>query len=283
MMQKLTISPLEQATWRDFIQQRCGLYFTPNRLYFMEKRLWERMCHLHFSSYTDYYHYVLHNENGASEWQQLLEALVNNETSFFRHQPSHTALVEHVLPELLQRKQRQGDTALSLWSVGCSGGQEPYSLSMGLLENMESHLWQLTVYGSDISQRQLERARQGRYRVHDVRYMPEYYRNKYFKAVQIAQRTHYQISADVQAFVHFTAMNLHDSTDYPVSAQDVIFCQNVLIYFEAEDRLEIVKRLCKCLNPGGYLFLAPAELVGLRLPGIEVVHFPDTLAYRSNL
>lgn len=274
------LSANETDIWLSYIWEQSGLHFTRSRLYFLEMRLWERVQACGLTSYADYYHYVLYNENGRSEWKQLLDNLLNNETSFFRHQPSFTALHERVLPKLLRDKRRQGSTQLTFWSAGCSGGQEAYSLAMLLLETADSHLWQLQVLGSDISQSKLAQAQAGRYKQHEVRYMPDHYRDKYMRWSQTSTGNFYEVVQQVQKLVQFGYMNFKEPSSYWVTGQDVIFCQNVLIYFKPNHRLEIVKDLLKRLNPGGYLFLAPAEMVGLRLPGIELMNFVDSLVYR---
>ena len=275
------MTPAEVEIWQAYIWEKSGLFFTPSRLYFLSQRLWERIQQLKLTSYTEYYHYVVYNANGATEWLLLLDGLLNNETSFFRHEPSFNALRELALPELVQQKRRQGVSNLHVWSAGCSAGQEPYSLAMLLLEQLEARLWQLRVMGSDISRSKLAQARLGQYKQHEVRYMPPYYRDKYLRWVQTAQGTHYQVVERVRELVQFGYLNFKEPDSYWIHGQDIIFCQNVLIYFKPDHRLEIVKLLIERLNPGGFLFLAPAEMVGLRMPGVTFVNAPDTLVYRK--
>jgi chemotaxis methyl-accepting protein methylase len=294
------MSGLEYEVWREFIQHRCGLYFTENRLRFLRQRLWERMRAREIRSYSEYYHHVAFNPGGDEEWQELLELLLNQETGFFRHQPSFDALVEHVLPRLMYDKQRHGINGITMWSAGCSVGQEPYSLAMAFLEMVEPTLprrtgeaiplspvqsggmggWQVKVSGSDISRRGLDLARRAQYKHYQVRTMPDHYRQKYMSEVVTKWGLLHQVNDRVRALVQFGYTNLNEPTSYWISAQDVIFCQNVLIYFEPENRVEIVRRLCQRLNVGGYLFLAPAEVVGLKLPGIEPVRLTDVLVYQ---
>jgi chemotaxis methyl-accepting protein methylase len=290
--------PLEAEVWRDFIRQRSGLDYTPNRLHFMQQRLWERMCRRRATSYSEYYHHVAYSSEGEVEWQELLETLVNRETGFFRHQPSYDALMGTVLPRLMAEPERQLTRRLALWSAGCSTGQEAYSLAMAFLEVAQASNrppawpagatqpadtadWQVLVYGSDISPRALERARRGRYRDYEVRFMPEQYRRRYLAAEDDGRRgTAYRVIDPVAQRVSFGHTNLAAPDSYPAAAQDVIFCQNVLIYFQPADRIEVVRRLVGRLCPGGYLFLAPAEVVGLRLPGVQPVRLADVLLYQ---
>ncbi len=291
MRTRSKLSELEYEIWRELVHNRCGVYFTPSRRHFLESRLWERMQIKKLSSYSEYYHYVLYNPDGDREWGQLLDLLLNNESSFFRHAPSFKALMEHVLPDLMQVKRRHGVNMLSMWSAGCANGQEAHSLAMAFLETClpnEARLWQMKVWGTDISRRSLKTAKNGRYKPYDVRNMPPHYLQNYMRVAgssrpAASHRTLYQVNDAVRRLTQFSKLNLMAPEDYWISEQDVIFCQNVLIYFQPEDRKTLVKRLCGRLSPGGYLFLAPAEMVGLKIPGIRPVKLEETLIYqRSN-
>ena len=270
----------EQELWRNLIWERCGIYFTTGRLYFMEQRIWERMKLLNLTSYRDYYNLIAFKPKGKAEWLTVRDQLLNNETSFFRHKPSFDALLDHALPSLVATKRLKGDLSLSLWSAGCSGGQEAYSMGMALLERIDPYQWDIRISGTDISQKQLMKAQAGVYKEYNVRYMPEYYRKKYLLLTQGKYSETYRVKPTVKRLAQFSSLNLHDPSNYWVANQDVIFCQNVLIYFQLEDRLAIVRRLCRCLNVGGYLFLGPAEVVGLRLPQMQLTNWHDVLVYK---
>jgi len=280
----------EYEAWREFIWQQSGLYFPQNRREFLARRIWERMRVRQIHSCSEYYHFVRFNPQGDKEWEDLLELLVIGETGFFRHEPSFRALAE-ILPHLLLRNQERGLNTLRMWSAGCSTGQEAYSLAMLFLETVRlPQVWQVEIIATDISRRAVEKARSGLYKPFEVRYMPEYYRDKYLtleggagataSTPSLRSTTRYRVAKRVRDMVHFGHLNLSDPTSCWVAAQDVIFCQNVLIYFKPESRVETVRHLCQRLNPGGYLFLAPAEVTGLKLPGVQLVHFEDSLVYK---
>ncbi|CAG0955193.1 Chemotaxis protein methyltransferase 1 [Anaerolineae bacterium] len=297
------MSTIEHAVWQKFIQDRCGLYFTENRQRYLRQRLWERMRVRGIKSYSEYYHHVAFNARGENEWAEILALLLNNETNFFRHTPSFDVLARHVLPELTEEKSRHGVNSIAMWSAGCSAGQETYSLAMAFLEwlsptrtiprsepiplpPMDAQMppragWQLKVTGTDIDQPAIDKACRAQYKPSDVRYMPEVYRNRYLNVIAEDKGVPsvYQVSDSVRALTQFGHLNLIDQA-YWVAGQDVIFCQNVLLYFEIANRIAIVQRLCQRLNPGGFLFLAPAEVVGLKLPGIQLVRQPDSLIYQ---
>ena len=288
------MSDLEYQIWRDLIQQRCGLYFTENRASFMRRRLQERMRLLGVHSYSEYFHYVIHSPTGEGEWKELLESLLNLETGFFRHMPSFDALMGHMLPSLMRHKQDCGENRIAMWSAGCSIGAEPYSLVMAFLETvtanppcnrqqgipLDQEGWQLHVSGTDICQRSLEKARRGTYKPHEVRHMPDLYRDNYMTKIEGEQGILYQVDKQVRGLIKFGYLNLSDPEGYWIAAQDVIFCMNVLIYFKPDHRAEVVRHLCQQLNPGGYLVLAPAEAVGLKLPGVQSVRLKDSLVYQ---
>ena len=284
------MSNLEYTIWRDFIEKRCGHYITESRMHFLRQRLWERMRFRGIKKYNDYYQYVVFNPRGQEEWITLRSLLLNKETTFFRHQPSFDALTEHILPSLRMSKQHYGIKMLTMWSAGCSTGQEAYSLAMAFYETaalfpapLEEGGWggvRLRVFGSDICTKALEKARSARYKEHELRLLPNYYRQRYLEPVKSGGRTLYRMNAQLRAAVEFGYLHLLEPQTYWISGQDIIFCQNVLIYFHAESRVEVVTRLCQRLNPGGYLFLGPAEVVGLKIPGFTLVQYKDVLIYQ---
>jgi chemotaxis methyl-accepting protein methylase len=146
------------------------------------------------------------------------------------------------------------------------------------------------IKGSDISQRALGKARQGQYKPYEARSLPEHYRQHYFIVLGEGHQVVYQVIPRLQQMVEFGYVNLHEPDSSPFSplpfiggrgeGVDVIFCQNVLIYFAPEDRVQIVKRLCQRLRPEGYLFLGPAEAMGLTVADMEPVRLDDTLIYQ---
>lgn len=279
LIQKAEMSSAETELWRTLIRSRIGLYFTDGRLYFLRQRLWERMQKHNMRSFTEYYNFVTFSPEGDHEWKQLKEVLLNNETSFFRHLPSYKVLLENVLPEIVATKQRIGSKTLSVWSAGCSGGQEPYSLAMALFDRL-GDTWDLRVWASDISESRLAWARAGKYNAHDTRLVTDHYRKRYLRTITDERQLMYEVKGFIRDRVHFTSFNLAHEAEGWLAGHDIIFCQNVLIYFEREDRIAITKRLCRHLNPGGYLFLGPAEVVGLKAPGIEQMRIPEALVYR---
>lgn len=269
----------EISLWRSFVMERSGLFFTDSRLYFLAQRLWERAQMHHLTNYADYYRYLVLSRDGQQEWQLLLDRLVNNETRFFRHKPSFRALRESILPQIWEQR-GESKHPLALWSVGCSAGQEVYSLGMLLLEFILFPPSTITITGSDISCEKLRQAQNGRYHAFEADSLPRFYREKYMTKIERGRDTIYEIAPVVRRLISFHHLNLQLDEVYHLKKQDIIFCQNVLIYFKTEMRPKIVQRICDCLKPGGFLFLAPTDIVGLRLPQLRPIHFPDALVYQ---
>jgi chemotaxis methyl-accepting protein methylase len=253
-------------------------------------------------SYREYYRYVVTHTAGEAEWLTLLEGLLNHETHFFRHPPSFTALSENVLPELIGVR-APGDP-ITMWSAGCSLGQEAYSLAMVFFEltapsaavqaqravSGDPAGLRAKVKGSDISPLALYKARTGLYKPYEMRSLPDVYRQRYFALTESGPQAVYEVGPQLREMVEFGYVNLCDPASSPFAplpfmggkgeGVDVIFCQNVLIYFTSEDRQAIVQQLCQRVRLGGYLFLGPAEGVGLKLPGMQSVRRPDVLIYQ---
>jgi len=288
--------------WRDYIRQRCGLSFSDSRLWFLRQNLWERMRLCGMRSYREYYRYVVTHTAGEAEWLTLLEGLLNHETNFFRHPPSFAALSENVLPELF--RVRAPADPITMWSAGCSLGQEAYSLAMVFLElttpptavqaqraaSGHPAALRAKIKGSDISPLALHKARAGLYKPYEMRSLPDVYRQRYFAMTESEPQAIYEVGPQLREMVEFGYVNLHDPASSPFAplpfmggkgeGVDIIFCQNMLIYFTLEDRQAIVQQLCQRLRLGGYLFLGPAEGVGLQLPGMQSVRRPDVLIYQ---
>lgn len=274
------ISELEFELWRDLIEARCGTRFTETRMLYLTRCLWQRMRETGVKSYGDYYRRVVYGAGGEAEWEVLLELLLNRETGFFRHPPSYQALTSRVIPELVAARASQGIRALTCWSAGCSGGQEPYSLAMVLRASTDATRWEVKVCGSDVSETALAEARRGCYKAAGVQAVPPGYRDRFLTWSENGTGVYYHVSSELRSIVQLGKLNLTQPATYWVGEQDVIFCQNVLIYFRPERRVEVVRELVRKLRPGGYLFLAPGEVVGLKLPGVKSVHFDNSLAYQ---
>jgi chemotaxis methyl-accepting protein methylase len=252
----------EKALWEEFIVRQCGLAFAQSRARVLAEALQVRMQARQLTSHAVYYHLAAFDKEGPREWRELLELLVNSDTCFFRHEPSFAALTQIALPALLEAKRRRTEQEVRMWSAGCATGQETYSLAVCFLRSVGAEHWRLRVVGTDVSERALARAREGRYRGFELRGLGEPYRRRFVRRVGTAEMDWFEIIEEVCRVVEFASLNLCHPGPWALPLQDVIFCQNVLLYFEPPDREAVLRRLSQCLTPGGFLFLVPAEAMG---------------------
>jgi chemotaxis methyl-accepting protein methylase len=259
------MSSHEQELWRELIWSRSGLFFSEGRLRYMRQRLWERLVPRGYRDYSDYYQFVRFNSQGENEFSELLSRCV--------------------LPALADGSRFGADGSnqvepITMWSAGCSNGQEAYSMAMTFLDSAECKGLKARIFGTDLSITALQVARRGRFRQFELRALPDACRERHMVRVTIAGEHFHQVSRVLREMVRFSHLNLADLASCALSNVDVIFCQNVLIYFKDEDRSRIAAALCERLKPGGFLFLAAAEAVGLSLAGMQPVRIPDAIVYQ---
>ena len=269
-MNIVTVSPPAAITprhWYDLIVRRCGLMFRHVRTAEVMGLVHDQMRVEGAASEAAYYQLLAGESGNASEWDALIERLTNHETSFFRHPPSFEALRLHILPEL--RTTRPPGARLSFCSAGCSTGQEAYSLAM-LASDEAGPRGSFSVWGSDISHQAIRIARLGRYGPRAVATIPDSYRQRFLRLAGEDAGGEYEIVDHLRDRVRFMAMNLIEGGGFR-PRHDVIFCQNVLIYFSPDAVTRAVGWLASCLAPGGYLVLGPGEAPHDRPPGLEPV------------
>ena len=263
------LSRADHLAWRDFLRRHSGLDFPDGRVGHLGRCLDARMRRRGITDHSEYYRLVAVDPSDSDELSDLLDLLTNNHSDFFRHAPSFDALTSLILPRLMVGT-RRGEVAM--WSAGCASGQEAYSMAMAFLEVPGTEDWQARITGSDINRRVLRRADRGRYRPHEVRAMPDPYHRKYLVPDQSeAGDPRFRVADRARSLARFRYLNLVDEPSYGLGLQDVIFCQNVLIYFGAPERSRVVASLCRRLSPGGFLVLGPTDLVDLETPGMTDV------------
>lgn len=262
--------------WSELILRRCGLTFRHVRMPDVVGIVRGRMRTRGIDDETAYYQQLAQQPGGSAEWDALIEQLTNHETSFFRHPPSFDALRTQILPELRAAKPPGG--RLSLWSAGCSTGQEAYSMAMCALDD-GGGATDFTVWGGDISHDAIKIARQGRYGPRAIATVPDQYRNRFLRAVTTASGTEYEVTDQVRQRVRFMTTNLVEPDGFRPS-HDVVVCHNVLIYFSPAAVSRAVAWLASCVVQGGYLLLGPGEAPHDRPPGFEPVVINGVRAFR---
>ena len=264
----------------ELVARRCGLTFSASRRRWLEQAVERRVRDRGWAGAAVYHDHLVHHPDGAAEWDRLLESLLNGETRFFRHLPSFEALVGRILPELWTARSVDGYGRLRLWSAGCSFGQEAYSLAMAAREWGERVGADCRVVGSDLSGAAIARCVAGRYKELDVDGAPPAYRRRYLARRSSELDGVYEVAPAIRSMTTFQRFNLLDPATYKVPPQDVVFCQNVLIYFAASARDEVARLLGERLRPGGYLLFAPTDALELRPRNLEPVRLEHTLVFR---
>ena len=261
--------------WYELILRRCGLTFRHVRMADVISLVHDQMHVRGIGDENAYYQVLAAQAGGSTEWDALIERLTNHETSFFRHPPSFDALRGQILPAL--RAAKPPGSRLSLWSAGCSTGQEAYSIAMCALD--DGARGDFTVWGGDISHHAIKIARQGRYGKRAIAAVPEQYRERFFKAVETPSGTEYEVADEIRRRVRFMPANLVEPDGFRPS-HDVVVCHNVLIYFSPAAVTRAVTWLASCLAVGGYLLLGPGEAPSERPAGLEAIAVNGVRAFQ---
>jgi chemotaxis protein methyltransferase CheR len=265
---------------REYIYQLTGIYFQDNKKYLLEGRLGKRLQVLNVSDFERYFQMVKSLNGRGEEMRFLYDAITINETFFFRNESQFEAFEKTLVPQVVPPKKGQPRPKLRVWSSASSSGEEAYTISMLFLEKIKPlYPWlDLEVVGTDISHGVLETARQGVYREYSVRNMPKHYLDKYFTTDE--QR--FYLKDQVKTHARFDHLNLYDRARMrAMGSFDIIFCCNVLIYFDQASKIQVVSDLYDALNPGGFLFIGYAESLHGISTAFKLINFPKTVAYKK--
>lgn len=261
--------------WQALLEHRTGMTLPAERRSFLETNLAIRMREIGCSSYQAYYEMIASGQNAMREWSTLVDRLTVQETRFFRDPDAFRLVADYILTRPREHFRKH---ALEAWSVGCSTGEEPYTLAMVIHECMSKLALQplYGVTGSDISTPVIEKARNGRFNARKLLGMDEQVKSRYFRP---AERNTVEIANSIRERVCFTRLNVLDLDTAPMHGMSIIFCQNLLIYFRRWRRRDIVRRLAERLAPGGLLVLGQGELTDWQPPGLQRVPSEHVLAW----
>lgn len=277
-LMKLSTGTFEN--FRKLIYDNCGIYFQDNKKYLLESRLMKRLNFLSINTYEEYLDFLKFNINKEQEKRYLFEAITINETFFFRNQPQLNALVQKVIPDLIAAKKSSGSPKLRIWSAASSSGEEAYSVAMTIMDLVRPRYPDLSVeiIGTDISQAVINTAKSGVYKEYSVRNTPAYYLKKYFKV----NGGNYEVNPDIRKMVSFKILNLFDDRSMRAMMNfDIVFCANVLIYFDINSKVKVVSNIYNSLNKGGYLFIGYAETLHTISKAFTIESFPKTIGYKK--
>ena len=259
----------------DFLYRRTGMVFTETKRYYVERRISDRILATSSQSFAGYFAYL--RSEIRDEVEQLINAFTVNETYFYREDHQLACLSADLLKERVATK-RPGDT-IRIWSVPCSTGEEPYSIAIWLLENWKDvDTYDIEIVGSDIDTRVLEAAAEGVFGKRALMRLSPELINRYFHDLQDEQ---WQILDDLRHSVRFSRVNLIETKETkPLGRFDVIFCRNVLIYFDDESRRVAAENLYDNLLPGGFICLGHTESMSRISPLFEVCRYSGAIVYR---
>lgn len=290
----------EFGQWRSLLEERTGISLSEQQQAFLQTQITMRMRELGLNDYSEYRAHVMDGLWGKTEWSVLVDRLMIKETSFFRHPASiecvrrllqnrinNQAINDQVIKnaagnvqELPSRQVGNGiaNNSFDVWSVGCSTGEEPYSLAMVINDCFE--LAQLKpyygIYATDISLPALSKAREGIYSKRRLETLSEHHRRFYFQDLHNGS---YKVVDRLQERLCFCQANIIELRSMPLEKMDVIYCQNVMIYFQQEQRMAILQQLVEHLKPGGLLVIGLGEVTNWKHPLLQRISDERVQAY----
>lgn len=243
-----------------FLRERTGIRLPSSKQAYLEGRLRKRLLQLGFDSFDPYCYWLFEEDGMEEEECTLIDLATTNKTDFFREAYHFDFLLTEALPSLSTH------APLRIWSAGCANGAEPYSLAMLCQDYAKDRPgFQFEITASDISTQALREAVRAIYPHADIEPIPMPMRQRYLR--RDVERDEVRIVAELRRKVKFIQHNLMDLPYPPKQPVDLLFCRNLLIYFDRPTQIEVLSRLCRCVKPGGYLILGHSEnITGLELP-----------------
>ena len=261
---------------RDQIYKRTGMYFADSSKYLLQKRLSPRAKELNFDSFQKYFYFLQYDPRSEAEYDQIYDLVTTNETYFFREPAQLTAFVEEIVPDILSRKPVK---KIRIWSAGCSSGEEPYSIAMLLSEAGYYEHAQFEIFASDINQQVLAKARKGQYRDNAFRATTPALREKYFTRME---DNSWRIRDEIRNRISFGRLNLYDEARVSLLGHlDVVFCRNVIIYFDDASKRVVVNNFYNRLTEGGYLLLGHSESLISLSTQFKLRHLKNDMVYQK--
>lgn len=267
-LNKVSMSEECFARFSNFIQGNYGIKMPEIKRTMLESRLQKRLRKLGMACFDEYSDYVFSSEGLANELVHMIDSVTTNKTDFFREPAHFDYLVDHALPELHKTTGAGIREPLKIWSAGCSSGEEPYTLAMVLSEYAKTvQGFDYTILGTDLSVQVLEKAVKAIYKESLVEPVPASYKKRYILRSKNRENAMVRVVPELRSKVRYRRLNLMDDELNVEGGMDMIFCRNVIIYFERPVQQTLIRKLCGKLVEGGYLFLGHSEtLHGMTLP-----------------
>ncbi len=256
----------------DFIYTGYGIKMQPVKRVMLQSRLQKRLRDLNIHSFEEYCDYVFSKEGEALELVHMVDVVTTNKTDFFR-EPSHFEFLKTtVFPEFIEKNKKKPNNLLKIWSAGCSSGEEAYTLAIVLSEYLEKNKkFDFSIFGTDISTRILQKAFDAIYSEERIAAIPLELKRKYFLRSKDRTKPTVRVVPELRRKTTYQRLNFMDDS-YSVNEDfDIIFCRNVLIYFDRPTQQDVINKLCKYLKTGGYFFLGHSESIsGMDVPLVQL-------------
>lgn len=277
-MTAINIGNEDFQKFREFFYRKTGINFDSSKRYFVDKRLGERIEATQSGSFRNYYT-MLRFQASNEELQALTNLMTVNETYFLREEFQFECLVNSLLPEIISLKKDK--SPIRIWSIPSSSGEEPYSIAMYLLERWAGiKEWDVEIISSDIDTGILQKARTGRYSDRAVQFVPSQWLKKYFTG----REDEHQLCDAIRQSVEFTRVNLMEQAETRAYRDfDIIFCRNLLIYFDDISRKSAAETFYDALKPSGYICLGHSESMSRISSLYKVRKFPEAVIYQKPL
>lgn len=261
---------------RDAIYKRSGLYFADSSKYLLQKRLSARAKELNFDTFQKYFYFLQYDPRAEVEFDQIFDLVTTNETYFFREPAQLDAFILEIVPELMSKKDGR---KIRIWSAGCSSGEEPYTIAMLLNEHGYYEKAAFEIFASDINQQVLAKARKAVYRENAFRATTPELRERYF--LHEADNS-WRLKDEIRNRVSFGRLNLYDEARVSLLGHlDLVFCRNVIIYFDDSSKRVVINSFYNRLVDGGYLLLGHSESLISLSTQFKLKHLQRDMVYQK--
>jgi len=271
---KSSLSDRDFRRLSKFIYNECGVNLPEYKKILLESRLHKRIRKLKIPSLKEYCNYLFSPQGMKQELSNMIDAITTNKTDFFREPAQFDYLVQQVLPELITENRGGFSYTFSVWSAGCSSGEEPYTLAMVLQdysERIHSNCLDYHILATDVSLGILKKAERGIYGHDQIKPVPHSFRKKYLLKGRNNIKDLIRIVPELRRIVQFKRLNFLDNEFGIPDPVDVIFCRNVIIYFDKATQEQVLRKICHYLRPGGYLFMGHSETLNqITVPLVQV-------------
>ena len=250
----------------NFIYRESGIKMPPVKRIMLQSRLQKRLKELKMTNYKDYCSYVFSQDGLNNEIIHMLDVVSTNKTDFFREPAHFDFLTSNVLPEFVSSFRSVKN--IKIWSAGCSSGEEPYTIAIVLFEFLEKYPgYDFSILGTDISTLILQKAIDAEYTEDRVEGIPLELKRKYFLRSKDRENPTVKMNAQMRSKIKFERLNFMENSYSIYDSFDIVFCRNVLIYFDRETQERVINKICSKISTGGYFFLGHSEsIMNMNLP-----------------